>query len=170
MTLSLRPFTVADEIAARRACEEFAGSGFDFLLGFDPDMAWATWLTQMDRHRKGVDLPDGYVRSAFLAADAGGQLVGRVSIRFALNDFLATRGGHIGYGIIPAFRRRGYATEVLRQSVEIARGEGIDRVLVTCDDDNLGSATVIERCGGVLESVMTDTDGVAFRRYWIETA
>lgn len=163
MTLTLRPFTAADEPAALRAHAEFAGTGFTFLLGFTPDMAWSDWCTQVDNY-------DDEVRSSFLAVDVDGQLVGRASIRFTLNDFLATRGGHIGYGIIPAFRRRGYATEVLRQSVEIARRDGIDRVLVTCDDYNVGSATVIERCGGVLESVTTDADGVVFRRYWIETA
>jgi predicted acetyltransferase len=49
----------------------------------------------------------------------------------------------------------------------IARNEGVSAVLVTCDDSNVGSAAVIERCGGVLEKIALDEDGVAFRRYWI---
>ena len=64
----------------------------------------------------------------------------------------AHEGGHIGYAVRPAHRRRGYATEILRQSLIVARAVGVDGVLVTCDDDNVGSAAVIERCGGVLES------------------
>jgi predicted acetyltransferase len=46
-------------------------------------------------------------------------------------------------------------------------GHGVERVLVTCDDDNVGSATVIERCGGVLAEVGIGRDGQALRRYWI---
>jgi predicted acetyltransferase len=98
----------------------------------------------------------------------GGQIVGRTSIRHELNEFLARFGGHIGYGVLDAHRRRGHATEILRQSLVIARARGVDRVLVTCDDDNVGSATVIERCGGVFESVVEGLDGIPIRRYWID--
>ena len=93
-------------------------------------------------------------------------LVGTISVRFALNDFLATRGGHIGYAVHPEHRRRGYATEMLRLGIDLARSQGVGDLLVTCNDDNVGSAAVIERCGGVLESVRHDDQGVPFRRYW----
>ena len=63
-----------------------------------------------------------------------------------------------------------YATEILGQSLVILWTYGAEHALVTCDDDNIGSAAVIEACGGVLERIVaaeeTD-DGVAFRRYWI---
>jgi predicted acetyltransferase len=130
-------------------------------------MPWAEWTALMERHRQGIDLPEYRVRGAFLAADVDGQLVGRASIRFELNDFLAARGGHIGYGVLPAFRQRGYATAILNQSIEIARNEDVGAILVTCDDSNVASAKVIERCGGVLENTTFDDDGVGFRRYWI---
>jgi predicted acetyltransferase len=52
--------------------------------------------------------------------------------------------------VLPAYRRRGYATEILRQALIVGRSLGIDRVLVTCDDDNVGSVRVIESCGGNL--------------------
>ena len=94
-------------------------------------------------------------------------VVGRSSIRFELNDFLRVEGGHIGYAVRPAHRRRGYATEILRQSLIVARAGGVDRALVTCDDDNVGSAAVIEANGGVLENII-DVDGVPLRRYWID--
>jgi len=77
-------------------------------------------------------------------------------------------GGHIGYGVLREHRRRGYATEILRQSLVVARAEGVDRVLVTCADDNVASVRVIERCGGVLESVIDGIQHARTRRYWIE--
>ncbi|MEL7157315.1 MAG: GNAT family N-acetyltransferase, partial [Actinomycetota bacterium] len=60
-----------------------------------------------------------------------------------------------------------FATEMLRQALVVARARGIQPVLVTCDDDNVGSATVIERCGGILENRVTDSTGTTKRRYWI---
>ena len=96
-----------------------------------------------------------------------GTLAGRVSVRHEFNDFLAAYGGHIGYCVRPRFRRRGLATEILGQALIIARAHGVDRVLVTCDEDNLASAKVIESHGGVLEDRRLDPDGVLKRRYWI---
>ena len=80
-------------------------------------------------------------------------------------------GGHIGYAVRPAFRRRGIATDMLRQAVIVARAHGVDRVLVNCNDDNIGSATVIERCGGRREPAPPwprPATGRPKRRYWID--
>ena len=166
--LRLRPLRPDDEVAFRRGHEELAGEGFTFGLGLEPGLPWDEYLRQRRDHRAGVNLPDGLVPSTFLVADVQGQLVGRVSIRHQLNDVLLREGGHIGYSVRPAHRRRGYATEILRQSLIIAWSLGIDRALVVCNDDNLGSAKVIESCGGVLDSVLPATPGRApVRRYWI---
>ena len=106
--------------------------------------------------------------ATFLVAEAEGQIVGRVSIRHELNAYLEAVGGHIGYGVRPGFRRRGYATAIMVQSLAVASSIGLDRVLVTCDDDNVGSAKVIENCGGVLENVVSGgVESVPKRRYWV---
>ena len=109
------------------------------------------------------------VPNPFLFAFAGPRIVGRVSIRHELNEFLLRIGGHIGYTVVPEFRRQGYATEILRQSLEIVRLRfGLSRVLVTCDDDNLGSIRTIEKNGGVLENLVSGPDLKPKRRYWID--
>jgi predicted acetyltransferase len=71
--------------------------------------------------------------------------------------------------VVPAYRRQGHGTEILRQSIRIARETlGLTRVLVTCDDDNIGSIRVIERNGGVLDGLVPGSVGAPTkRRYWI---
>ena len=165
--LTLRPPTPADEKTCLAAHAEF--DGFPFLLLWNRQLSWGRYLELLGGLRTGHRIPEGLVHSDFLLAEVGGDIVGRVSIRYELNQALAEKGGHVGYGVRPAFRRRGFATEVLRQSVARIHAAGVERILVVCDDDNVGSATVIERCGGVLESVVTPDDGSApFRRYWID--
>jgi predicted acetyltransferase len=167
--LRLRPLRPGDEAAFRAGHAELAAEGHLFGLGFTPGMAWDTYLKAREEQRAGRALRGRFVPNTFLVAEVDGDLVGRVSIRHELNDFLAREGGHIGYCVLPAFRRRGYATEILRQALIVARATGIDRVLVTCDNSNVASIKVIEACGGKLDSVIkleTFPDGV--RRYWID--
>jgi predicted acetyltransferase len=167
--LRLRRLREDDEAAFAAAHAAATDGKFRFGIGYEPGMPWAAYLTALEDNRRGRNLPQRFVPGTFLVADVAGQIVGRTSIRFELNDFLLREGGHIGYGVLPRHRRRGYATEILRQSLIIARAEGIDRVLVTCDEDNAGSRTVIESCGGQLESVVNTGDGLPpKRRYWID--
>lgn len=53
-------------------------------------------------------------------------------------------------------------------SVIIARAAGVGRILVTCDQDNVGSRTVIESCGGVLDSVVGGDGGPPVLRFWTD--
>lgn len=141
-----------------------------FLHSYQEGMSFRRYLDLLDAHARGERLPPDHVPSTFLFAFVGARIVGRVSVRHWLNAFLARAGGHIGYAIVPEFRRRGYATTVLRLAIEFACEKlGIERVLVTCDVDNIGSIKTIERNGGVLENIVT-VQGFEkpVRRYWIE--
>ena len=164
--LSLRPPGRHDESACRRAQDEL--TDYPFLLLWDQDRPWGNYVDLLDRLRDGSAVPGDFVPSTFLLAEVDGEIVGRLSVRFVLNDFLAAEGGHIGYAVLARFRRRGYATALLHRGVGILEARGVSRILVTCDDDNASSAHIIERCGGVFESLVTTTDGTPLRRYWID--
>jgi predicted acetyltransferase len=169
VTLRLRPLREDDEQAVRAAQRELAPDAFVFALFYDEQMPWRDYLDLLARQRAGDgELPAPMVQSSFLVAEVAGEIVGRVSIRHQLNQFLLHEGGHVGFGVRPAFRRRGYATEILRQALVVARAVGVERVLLTCDERNSGSAATIERCGGALENVVVGYDGARMRRYWID--
>ena len=164
MALTLRHLTSEDEPVVRALHEQLRRDDFDFLLERG---SWDEVLEATARQSRGTNLPPGRVRADYLLAEVDGKVVGRTSIRYDLTDHLRRVGGHVGYGVGPAFRRRGYATEILRQSVERLSAAGVERVLVTCADDNAASAATIEACGGVLENVVPDGNGRPTRRYWI---
>jgi predicted acetyltransferase len=102
-------------------------------------------------------------------AVAAGQYVGKVSVRHELNDALKKMGGHIGYDTVPAFRGRGIGSEMLELVLPEARKIGLKKVLLTCDETNIPSIRIIEKCGGVLEKTTQIAEGKPPKRYyWIE--
>lgn len=118
--LRLRPVREGDEAVVRAAQEEMAAEDFVFALWLAPGQPWPSYVESLARWRRGLDLPDGTVASTFLLAEDDGQVVGRTSVRHELTEWLALEGGHIGYGVLPAHRRRGHATKILRQSLVVA--------------------------------------------------
>jgi predicted acetyltransferase len=142
-----------------------------FLHYYEEGMPFRRFLEVLSEQQRGINLPPNHVPSTFLFAYLDERIVGRVSIRHSLNEHLQRIGGHIGYVVVPEFRRRGYATQILAQALQIARERlGIQRALVTCDDDNIGSIRTIEKNGGKLESVVTGSDlQKPKRRYWLES-
>jgi len=168
-SLVIRPLGPGDEDQAAAAHRELAAESFEFLLGLD-ERPYAKCLEAFAREERGVDLPPGRVPATFLGAFVGGDLVGRISIRHALNGYLRAYGGHVGYGVRPGFRRRGYATAMLWHGLDRLGGLGVERALLTCHDANEASIGVIETCGGELEDVIVDQGGARVRRYWCATS
>ena len=120
---------------------------------------------RLDRARDDTPRPTGHVPATFywVVDDAEPDTyLGSIAVRHGLTPFLLEVGGHIGYSVRPSARRRGVATEALRQVLPHAAALGIDPALLTCDIDNVASARVIEANGGVLE----DVRGIK-KRYWV---
>lgn len=167
--LILRPLRPEDESETVAAEQQLAADGFNFLVGRDPETSFSDYLELLERHRAGLAFPVGRVRATFLVAEVDETIVGRVSIRHELNERLEREGGHVGFGVLPAHRRRGYATQILRRSLDILAAEGLAVALVTCNDDNVASAATIERCGGKLVG-RVQFHGVLVRHYHVPTA
>lgn len=94
-------------------------------------------------------------------------IYGVIDIRHELNDYLLRYGGHIGYGIRPSQRTKGYASQMLTLALPIVKELGISKALITCDKNNTGSAKTIMNNGGILENEVINGDEIT-QRYWIE--
>ena len=169
--LTLRVPTLDEEpefLGAHRA----TSPGYPSFLHFYEDgMPLRRYLDILEDVRHGRSLAtDDLVPETFLFAFVAGRIVGRGAIRHTLTPSLERVGGHIGYVVVPECRRRGYATQILRLSLGIARDTiGLRRVLVTCDETNVGSIKTIENNGGILENVIGEPEVAApKRRYWID--
>ena len=143
---------------------------WEFAFHFDEQSDFQEYLEKLENWSIGIDLPENFVPNTFLVGVLEGKIIGRVSIRHRLTDYLERIGGHVGYGVIHSYRRRGFATEMLKQAISVCFSLKINQILVTCDEDNIGSRKVIEKCGGVFENI-TDYPELEIqkRRYWISS-
>ncbi len=116
---------------------------------------------------KETDPEAGYVPQTEYWFVVGEEYIGRISLRHYLNDSLWLFGGHIGYEVRPTMRQRGYGTLMCRLVLDHARALKLDRVLITCDDDNIGSQKIIEANNGILQDKIDNGRQVLTRRYWI---
>lgn len=137
--------------------------------GLVQEFEYGDWLSRNEQLK--TKPPADLVKSLqYLAIDEQGNLVGMIQLRLALNDYLENYGGHIGYSVHPEHRQKGYATEMLKLSLVVARQHWLPRILVTCDQDNQASAKVILKCGGKYEDSRLEPGAkVPTDRYWIDT-
>ncbi len=125
------------------------------------------WFAHLDEFSN--NCPEGFVASdTFLAVDDDNSVVGIIDCRRHIDHpILGEWGGHIGYSVRKSERRKGHAKEMLRQALEIYRGRGIGKVLVTCYVGNTASEKTILANGGVFERETGDSSGHSIKRFWI---
>lgn len=126
------------------------------------------YLHDLKEQEHGKNIPEHFVPNStywlLLGEDC---IAGAVNIRHRLNQYLKVRGGHIGYGIRPSERQKGYATAILSMALNETKRMRINEILVTCDKANIASEKTILKNGGKLDSEFTEENGNVIRRFWI---
>lgn len=128
------------------------------------------YLSECKKYTAPETLPDGFVIATqfFYVRKADDRLVGMIQVRHYLNTYLSKYGGHIGYSIRPGERRKGYATSMLSAVLPYCRKIGLEKLLITCMDGNIGSEKTILYNGGLYESAVQEPDkNCRLKRFWI---
>lgn len=146
-----------------------AATGFEGLAFTRDGLEDPTEFARLVLRRRAEELPETprpseHVPCTFLWLVEGEEYLGSIALRHELTDFLLREGGHIGYSIRPSARRQGHASTALRQTLEMASEMGMERVLITCDEDNVASRAIIEGADGEYEDSRAGR-----RRYWVPT-
>ncbi|MEF3021253.1 GNAT family N-acetyltransferase [Vibrio mimicus] len=170
--MPLTLLTLQDETAFAEFFQDFQRNdpiNCDFYRQGDEN--FADYVQLLDDNAHGQNLPCGYVPcSHFWYQDEHGKILGALRLRHHIDTpFLTQEAGHIGYDVTPSARKQGIGTEMLRLGLIEAKRLGLKRVLLVADEDNRGSRLVIERNGGVLESIISgDFYPNLLARYWID--
>lgn len=154
-------------------CQEFHNNN---ILTFRPtnpkhiDESWfertAEWYAKKEQ-----GIVEGHAKSFHYWAVDNDKFIGEFQLRPDLDGDLMVGIGSIGYSVRVTEWGKGYGKEILKQGLEIARSFGLDKVLLTINDDNVASIHICEAAGGILmDKITVDTkdEGVhLMRRYWI---
>lgn len=152
----------------RREYAAFGETHINGSLGLMKYEDYGAWLRDTRLALAGK-LHDGVPASTYLSVrPCDGRIIGTVQLRHTLDAYLEKRGGHIGYGIRPSERKKGYGAEQLALVLAKARELSIPRVMITCDRDNIASAKVAMKNGGKLSWEGFDEEDGFIRVFWID--
>jgi predicted acetyltransferase len=150
---------------------DFAAAGESEIPAYFADPGWshAEIVERFAKQSRGEDLREGRVPGTTFFLVHDGRILGVANLRHRLAEHLRRFGGHVGFSVRPSERGKGYATRLLEAAKAYVRANlEVDRLLVTCDLENVASARVIEKCGGVLEDeTFYEPMERVVRRYWI---
>lgn len=127
-------------------------------------------IEKLSAYSRGEEVTGFVAHSSFWLIDENEQVVGCSNLRHELNDGLLVLGGHIGYGIRPSERQKGYAKRILELTLPKAKSIGIDKALLTVNKANLASVKAIKHNNGVLEAEkeVSGQEGIV-QYYWLNT-
>ena len=124
------------------------------------------WVQFTENTKYKETVTPGFVTAHTFFALDNDKIVGIINARHELNDYLLNFGGHIGYSVRKSERRKGYAKKMLNYTSEFLFSLGLDKILVTCDKNNIASKRTIESCDGILENEVIEESRITLR-YWI---
>ena len=127
------------------------------------------WLEELKKRSSEATVPEGLVPSStYLGVrEKDNYIVGMIDIRHYLNEYLTQVGGNIGYSVRKTERNKGYAKQILKLALEKCKELRIQKVLITCDEDNIASEKVILSTNAKFEDIRC-IDGENKKRFWID--
>jgi predicted acetyltransferase len=158
--------------------KKYANSWYNALKEFNAENADGFWnipfppkdfeeyQQRCSDHSKGKNLPANWVQASTFWLIDNDKFIGHTNIRHELTKKLKNYGGNIGYYIRPSERKKGYGTKILELALKKAKKIGLNKVLITCSDNNIASQKIIEKNGGKLRNKVETKDGL-IRRYYI---
>ncbi len=138
-----------------------------WTINIEPDNL-SLMIERLDDFSKGIGLRENQVENTTYWLMHKEKIIGAVNIRHRLDGYLFKYDGHIGGGIRPNERNKGYATKMLSLALEKAKDLGINKVLITCNKGNIASEKTIIKNGGIFESEEIEENGNIVRRFWID--
>lgn len=158
------------EAAAMALITEYLENGEDHINGTSGIMRYGSydeWLNIILARGKGTTAHGVAASTYFTVRKCDGKIIGTIQLRRELDADLAKHGGHIGYGIRPSERKKGYGNQQLRLVLEKAKELGLDKVMISCNKSNTASAKVITDNGGILTYEGPDEEYGMIQIYWI---
>lgn len=147
----------------QREYQEFNEPVVPYALFGDFD-DYSLFMEATTNNAHGINLRDGFVpNKLLLLKTSSGKIVGAIDLRFHLNEYLETHIGHIGYGIRPTERNKGFGTRALALALDQCRRNGLCEVILTCDSMNTASQKVILKNGGQFIEQIRTNSGLLFR-------
>ncbi|MCS5422529.1 MULTISPECIES: GNAT family N-acetyltransferase [Psychrilyobacter] len=140
--------------------EEIKKSGSEtYELYKNAEIDFKLYVDELKNTELGIGLPNGWVPcSSYWLVDSKDEVLGVIRIRHRVDsDYLQTI-GHIGYEIKMTRRREGNGNQILKMGLLEAGKMGINNLLITCDEGNIGSVRIIEKNNGKLKSSFIDSD------------
>lgn len=157
----------------RDYCREMYDKNVVFFRPTCPEYIDEGWFerTRPVYDQKEQGLIEGQSPSFHYWAVDGERFIGEFQLRTQFTEKVLTDIGSVGYAVRPSEWGKGCGTEILRQGLEIARARGMEKVLLTIDEENAVSRHVCEKLGGrladTIEVLNRDGERRKLRRYWI---
>ena len=119
------------------------------------------FVTDLTNSSKGINIAEGWVPcSSYWLVDNSEEVIGVIRIRHRVDSDFLEMIGHIGYEIKSTRRKEGNGSKLLELGLIEARKIGLEKVLITCDEDNIGSKRIIEKFNGkYIKSIVDDESG-----------
>ena len=137
------------------------------------DWTYDQWLNELENKINQEYMDNlGWAPSVtyFFVRENDNKIIGMINLRYNVTEEIVANGGsHIGYGIRPTERRKGYNKINLYLGLLEEQRLGEREVLLNCTADNVGSNRTITALGGILEKSEIDKwDNELTNYYWID--